>query len=260
MDVLYKYSPIYNPEKLNEEYSIINLLSNQATFSTRKNFNDPFDSKIDFIKPSRTELKNIHSQLKGKLKHEFKQFFIGIDGKDNIERFYEIANKKFDEYLFFCLTSKPDSNLMWSHYANSHKGFCLEWDASKLNAEKAIYQNNIASFELLDVIKNNFGLSLHTEKQSALNIWKALKVKLNEWKYEDEYRIQCGKGMEHLIIERNSKFALVSYEPEIIKSIIFGCRMDPKTIQYIDERLPERIVRKYAVAGKSKIVIKQKLI
>jgi hypothetical protein len=108
MDVLYKYSPIYNSEKLNEEYSIINLLNTQATFTTRKNFNDPFDSKIDFIKPSRIE-------LKGQVKHEFKKFFLGLDSKDNVENFCQRVNKKLDEFLFFCLTSQADSNLMWSH-------------------------------------------------------------------------------------------------------------------------------------------------
>ena len=260
MDNLYKYSPIYNPEKLSEEYSLKNLFNNQATFSTRKNFNDPFDSKIDFIKPSKKELKALHSQLKGNEKFRFKQFFLGTDGIDNIDAFYKKANKKFDEYLFFCLTSLPNNNLMWSHYANSHKGFCLEWDASKLNASKAIYQEHIASFELLDIIKGQFGLSLNSAEKSKEKIWKALKVKLKEWEYEEEYRIQLGNGMRHLVNEKHANFSLVSYEPEFIKSIIFGCRMDTKTINYIDERLPSHIERKYAVETKSKILIKSKLI
>lgn len=255
VDNLYKYSPIYNPEKLDEEYSIINLLGNQATFSTRKNFNDPFDSKINFIKPNKTELKKVHSQLRGQIKYEFKQLFLGVDGKRNVDNFYNNANKKFDEYLFFCLTSRPDSNLMWSHYANSHKGFCLEWDASKLKAEQAIYQNEIANFELLDVIKNTFGLNLDSKEQTRIKIWTALKVKLKEWEYEDEYRIQFGDKMEHLVKKKNSKFALVSYEPSFIKSIIFGCKMDSRSIEYIDKHLPKSIKRKRAVEHKSKIVI-----
>jgi hypothetical protein len=105
------------------------------------------------------------------------------------------------------------------------------------------------------VIKKHFGLNLDAKEQLKINIWKALKVKLNEWKYEDEYRIQYGQEMEYLVKERNTKFALISYEPEMINSIIFGCRMDSKTIKYLDENLPCHITRKRAVEYKSKIVI-----
>ncbi|TOQ62498.1 hypothetical protein CGG93_22215, partial [Vibrio parahaemolyticus] len=87
----------------------------------------------------------------------------------------------FDSYLFFCLADKPDNNLMWSHYANSHKGFCLEWDVTKINAEPVTYQRKIATFELLDVIKMQFGLLNNDEV--GQKIWKALKVKLDEWEY-----------------------------------------------------------------------------
>jgi hypothetical protein len=254
MAKLFKYCPIYDPENLEGEYSIINLLKNQVTFSTRNNFNDLFDSKIDFIKPNKAEIKRVHSQLKGSDKHEFKKLFFGVNGKENIDDFYQRVNKKFDEYLFFCLTERPDSNLMWSHYANSHKGFCLEWDTSSINAEKVTYQDNIASFKLLDVIKMQFGVGDDSEIVGK-KIWNALKVKLKEWDYEKEYRVQFGKGMEHLVTDRNSKFTLVTYEPDWIKSIIFGCRMDSKAIAYLNEHLPSNIKRKYAVEKKSKILI-----
>ncbi len=253
MDKLYKYCPIYNPEELEKEYSVINLLNNQVTFSTRNNFNDLFDSKIDLIKPSEAEVKSVYLRLKGSHKREFKNLFFGHNGKKNFDDFYQRANEKFDEYLFFCLTVRPDSNLMWSHYANSHKGFCLEWDTSNMGAEKVIYKDDIASFELLDVIKVEFGLCDENEVRDK--IWNAFRIKLREWAYEEEYRVHFGGGMEHLVIDRNSKFTLVSYEPSWIKSIIFGCRMDSKAIAYLDEHLPSHVKRKYAVEKKSKIMI-----
>lgn len=253
MDTLYKYCPIYNPEKLEKEYSVINLLKNQVTFSTRNNFNDLFDSKIDLIKPNKAEIKNAYSMLKGKHKYEFKQLYFGVHGKKYFDDLYHEINKKFDEYLFFCLTIRPDSNLMWSHYANSHKGFCLEWDTSEIEAEEVIYQDDIASFELLDIIKIDFGLC--SEDEIGKKIWNAFKIKLKEWKYEKEFRIQLGGGMKHLVSSTNSKFALVSYKPRWIKAIIFGCRMDPHAVAYLDERLPSFIKRKYAVERKSKIMI-----
>ncbi|MFT7007029.1 MAG: hypothetical protein ACJAXJ_001542 [Colwellia sp.] len=64
--------------------------------------------------------------------------------------------------------------------------------------------------------------------------------------------------MEHLIQERNDKYAIVSYDPAVIKSIIFGCRMDKRAIKYLDERLPPHIVRKYAKENLSSIKIIRK--
>ncbi|MBU1618712.1 MAG: DUF2971 domain-containing protein [Gammaproteobacteria bacterium] len=256
MHSLYKYCPIYDFDKLDNEYAITNVLKNQVTFSTRSNFNDLFDSKIDFVIPDKSELKRTYSLLAGARKREFKNMFMGENGKRNFVDLKKRLNKKFDEYLFFCLAHKADNNLMWSHYANSHKGFCLEWDASKINAEPVRYQYKIATFELLDTIKMDFDLI--DKDQVGLNLWDALKVKLQEWDYEGEYRFQLGDGMRHLIQEQNIKFALVSYEPQWIKSIIFGCRMDKRAIAYLDQHLPSHIKRKYAQEGMSKIEIVSK--
>lgn len=256
MHSLYKYCPIYDFDNLNNEYAITNVLKNQVTFSTRRNFNDLFDSKIDFVIPDKSELKSIYSLLAGSRKREFKNIFMGENGKKNFADYKRRINEKFDSYLFFCLADKADKNLMWSHYANSHKGFCLEWDASKINAEAVCYQDTIATFELLDVIKMQFGLI--GNEQVGKKIWDALKVKLNEWRYEGEYRVQFGDGMRHLIQEKNAKFTLVSYDPQWIKSIIFGCRMDKRAIAYLDQHLPSNIERKYAQDGTSKIVIVSK--
>ena len=256
MSSLYKYCPIYNVDKLDGEYSIINVLNHQVTFSTRGNFNDLFDSKIDFMLPTKLELKRVHSSLKGAKKREFKTLFLGDSGKQNFLGFKKRVIEKIDTYLFFCLADKADNNLMWSHYANSHKGFCLEWDASLIEAHPVVYQDQIASFALLDVVKEQYGL---VDRQLVQDkIWQALKVKLNEWRYEGEYRVQLGAGMKDLIKSQNDKFAVVSYNPRFIKSIIFGCRMDKRVIKYLDERLPKHVERRYAKERSSHIEIVSK--
>lgn len=35
-----------------------------------------------------------------------------------------------------CMTETYDNILMWSHYANSHKGICIEYDVKKLLTQK----------------------------------------------------------------------------------------------------------------------------
>lgn len=256
MSSLYKYYPVKNPKNLDGEYSIQNLINNKTAFSTRKNFNDLFDSKVDLIKPTRRELKDLHSRLKGKQKMLFKQLLLGSDGNKQIDKFYQNANTKFDEYLYSCFTTEPDNNLMWSHCANSHKGFCLEWDATKFKADKIQYKNEIASFELLDIIKLEYGFAI--ESEIGLKIWDAIKTKLTEWEYENEYRVHLSNSMCAYYNPRKEKFALVPYEPTWIKSIIFGCRMDIQTQNHIKDLMPPHIKVKYAIEGKSKVEIKDK--
>ncbi|WP_375724730.1 hypothetical protein LXN10_04640 [Arcobacter sp. KX21116] len=60
---LYKYQAIKNINNLSEDRSIQNLFNRQIIFSSRKNFNDPFDSKIDLIFPTLTEIKMLRKKL-----------------------------------------------------------------------------------------------------------------------------------------------------------------------------------------------------
>jgi Protein of unknown function (DUF2971) len=42
------------------------------------------------------------------------------------EQFMEIVPQR---WCIYCLTPHPDSTLMWSHYADNHKGVCLEFSS-----------------------------------------------------------------------------------------------------------------------------------
>jgi len=249
----YKYSPVYQDNTLDKEYSIVNLLNDQVTFSTRKNFNDLFDSKINLIKPTRKELKDLSRQLKTSKRTAFKNAFFGDDWKLKIKKFEKSIDKLFDDYLYYCVTNKNDSNLMWSHYASSHKGFCIEWDSNKIKAEEVKYQSQIPNFNLLDLMKTHVGLG--DDAKVGLDIWQALRTKLDEWKYESEYRFQLNKANEHLIIKREEHFALVKCQPDWIKSIIWGCRTTERTKNYIKENLHFDVNFKQATESLSSIVI-----
>lgn len=250
----YKYCPINDSSNLEKEYSLINLFNNQVVFSTRKNFNDLFDSKIEFIKPTKNELRELLPLLSKSGKHDLKKDYFGKSGGNNISQLVREINKKFDEYLFYCVSDDGKNNLMWAHYASSHKGFCIEWDSEKIQAQKVTYKKDIASFKLLDLIKHD--LKINNKNNLGIEILNALRVKLSEWEYENEYRFHLGNSMQLLVKDKGNDFSLVSHEPEWIKSITFGCRMDQKTRQYIIENLPYKVRFKEVVEGKSNLMIK----
>jgi hypothetical protein len=249
----YKYCPVYQDNCFDSEYSVVNLLADQVTFSTRKNFNDLFDSKINLIKPSKKQLKKLGNELKTSKRLELRSVFCGDDWDLRVEELHQKINKMLDDYLYFCVTDKSDNNLMWSHYANSHKGFCIEWDANKIQAEKVLYQPTIPQVDLIELIKVERGVVNKQEVGEAL--WLALRTKLNEWKYESEYRFQLGNTMRGNIVKSEENFSLVKYKPEYIKSIIWGCRTTEKTKLYIKEHLHFEVKFKQAKEDLSSIFI-----
>jgi len=94
--------------------------------------------------------------------------------------------------------------MIWSHYANSHQGFCLEFDISKApfeNAHRVRYQRKRALYDLSAV----------HEKANATNL---LLTKYIDWRYEEEWRIIVDKGG-----------ATYPFPPEALTGVIFDCHM-----------------------------------
>lgn len=58
-----------------------------------------------------------------------------------------------DSYVFYCVSENPLSNLMWSHYADSHNGFCIKFKSDFLKVDKVTYQKQIPSINIVDLIK-----------------------------------------------------------------------------------------------------------
>ena len=203
----FKYCPISSHDKLDEEYSLINLFSNQVSFSRRANFNDLFDSKVHFEIPSRDRVRRTYSKLSGDSKRRFKELYMGSNSNENFAVLQTKMNEILDDYLFYCLTDNPINNLMWSHYANSHHGFCIEWDAEHLKPGKVQYQNRLPSLDILELIESTIGL--RSKDKLGIQAWHALKVKLSEWEYEQEYRFNLSKSAHNLIVKDLGKFALV---------------------------------------------------
>lgn len=122
----YKYRSINDKENLKKDYAIDALINNYFIFSSRRNFNDLFDSKVDLLKPSAVELKrliNSNKAAKKDMGNYIKKGRVTLDGEEYLEKLEIAFNELIDSYGFLSLSSNPVSNLMWSHYADSHKGY-----------------------------------------------------------------------------------------------------------------------------------------
>jgi hypothetical protein len=83
-------------------------------------------------------------------------------------------------WRIYCLTPHPDSLLMWAHYADRHRGICLQFDTSVPcigGAFEVIYQ------------KDRPVIDCHTLANATAMAEKMVLVKSGDWSYEQEYRI-----------------------------------------------------------------------
>ena len=80
--------------------------------------------------------------------------------------------------------------MMWSHYADGHKGFCIEYDFSKMT------DLSLLPFPVVYTdkrIKMPWKAAIHPSKEETIETAKtmmtALLTKDAEWSYEQEWRI-----------------------------------------------------------------------
>jgi len=249
----YKYFP-------NKDWALDGLSNSYSTFSSRKGLNDLFDSKIDIINPTPNELKLLRDSFK---KQQQKQKYKIIDewfnkGKmtDQGEEVLKIVNSTFnktiDSFIFLCVSKLNNSSLMWSHYANAHEGFCIEFKSTQISARKVEYKKDIATINsnIYIPLFLNRCHGIKMEKQEEENVGKSiidsLLVKLKEWEYEQEYRYHlahkvkkeplkdtCGE-----IIKGKYK---VKYTSDFIESVIFGCRTSDKFKDKIKEIIKDKM-------------------
>ncbi|WP_024873628.1 DUF2971 domain-containing protein [Tolumonas lignilytica] len=234
---LYKYQSIDPSVPPAKNKSIQNLFEATVVFSARQNFNDLFDSKVNFIIPRRERLRKFRGSLSKSQREVFDSFTPG--NTDFFQKLKQQTNTLIDSYYFYCLTTNPLNNLMWSHYANSHHGFCIEWDADKMNADKVIYSEQIASIDLLDITRSNMGLI--SQEKMGDDLWAALRTKLDYWSYENEYRVKLSHEMKQLVTFKDNKISVTKADSTWIKSIIFGVRCPVNVVTYVAENIPFRV-------------------
>ena len=230
----YKYRSL--GDKFKEDISLITLFDNRAIFTNRKCFNDPFDSKIVFLKASKEDFLFLRNKVPFNQKEKFNQILndpkeLGFYTGDG---FIQILNEMLDKHFFYCVSATNNSNLMWSHYANWHKGFCIEFKSEHLQAEKINYQEVIAQINVKDVILASVKeADPEFKSKMTQDIWNALRIKLIEWEYEQEYRFQLATSER----QGDSNIIKKQYSSEWLESIIFGCRTANPAKKYIIENM-----------------------
>lgn len=224
------------------EHSLKILTHNEIYLPSPSEFNDPFDCKIpvmiegsgDFYEREMIQFfqKNMPALTEAQIKELAN--YVGKFGnpllmKQAAELFAKAVSTTIGVY---CMSIKKDDILMWSHYANSHKGLCFEFkkDYFFKNAKKVKYQSSYP------IIKY-FG----RENYEWVNT--LMLTKSEQWCYEKEWRIIEMKGP-----------GLYKFPDHELNGVILGCQMDENTKKIIKSLLEKRKhpVRLYEARVKEK--------
>ena len=253
----YKYRAVGSD--LAKDYALDALISSNAIFSSRTNFNDPFDSKIHLPRPTPEQIEELlqepgiasNGATIGSWIADGKFTPAGLSALTN----FEVAlNETIDRYPMLCLSDSDTNPLLWAHYASSHTGFCIEFEfpAPGDGPQQVSYREHMESVYLLDLIKVFYKLGA-ADRDLGDRIHAALHVKVKCWSYEGEYRWIASKALGEL--SKGQRIIKVPYQPSWVKAVIFGCRTSEEVKAYIRTNLPFATQFKQAVATHDHIEI-----
>ncbi|UOO88026.1 DUF2971 domain-containing protein [Vitreoscilla massiliensis] len=226
---VYKYRGVF-------ERDLNSLELDQFWASTTNQLNDPCEGLLISD--------NLEQQL-----HEFslliKQFSTAnVEESKNslMKSIKNILSMKDNRLGIFSLSKVFDDELLWAHYANSHYGFCIEFNLNKLTS---LYYEN--KYTVLDVIYTDHPPKLDfqklltiLEKDTSKQIQQQmLGYKSKRWEYENEIRIISDTAQ------------IQNYDFRAVTAIYFGLRMAESEIQQVMRALQGRGIKYFQMQLKN---------
>lgn len=231
--------------------------------STPINFNDPFDSFVMVDYSSHTD-RDIIIKLERIIKHldpslsdveaktqaidEFQYFDKGRLFDKDLQR--KILLNHITNYIGVCSFSEAQNNLLlWSHYAASHTGFVIEFNALylknylvntyiPLQEKRLLFKVNYSNkYKYINAFSENYDKELS----------KAFLTKAKDWSYEQEWRILYYNGAN-----KNITIPL-AFLPDIVNSVILGSKISSINEGKIKDKLNKYNIRiKKAIQSEKK--------
>lgn len=216
---LYKYRPL-SPDETRDRVEEI-FTCNRLYFAAPSDFNDPFEFRLSalFDGPTAVRLNWLTQRLQQSnpglsadaVRERASEYLVRLAGRPEQEwqdRFWDLIDAEGRRKVgVLSLSERNDDIRMWSHYADSHRGICIEFEATKntlffSRAQPVVYREE---FPVVDICRAS-----HEEKMLALCLTKA-----RDWEYEKEWRIVDpwkGPGVQE-------------FPPDLLTGVILGLRI-----------------------------------
>lgn len=216
---LFQYNALldkrYNNYIEKNDIRLKSLEENEINVTNYKCFNDPFEFEMLSVDMDKLKKENYDSKEIDKFLNEFK-----------------------NKILVSCFTTINDNMPMWAHYANNHKGYCVEYE---INDTEKIYPvfyeqfRNNNSEELTNMVKElyDYYSDLKNNKMEFYKIFSyfylSLCCKNKFWEYENEYRMLYRADESGVYTGKTIK---IEDEYMNVKSIFIGYKCE---CNYVDQ-------------------------
>jgi len=164
--------------------------------------------------------------------------------KDMSDGSAEMCAQMDKRYRLYCLSTKPDCPLMWAHYADRHRGVCLEF--------------NVKSYDFCSATQVSYSADYPRYSLDDDTDLSPFYSKSADWAYEEEYRLVAQEENDALgsgtLMTRNG---IYQYSTGALASIIIGCCTPSDAAQEISDmagaagvlvRRATRMPNRYALA------------
>lgn len=131
----------------------------------------------------------------------------------------ELTRLTFIESAIGSFSSKPDNVLMFSHYADNHRGICVGFD-TRLLIDSLSSMNNSLRADVRPIWYLSKIPKLSLDIQPAL----CATYKFDIWSYEHEFRVFMAKGSSL------TASGLFAFDREAIAEVIYGCQSTDNTV------------------------------
>jgi hypothetical protein len=213
---LYKYQTVTT-------HSLLSLVEGTVWMASPDSFNDPFDCAIN-LDQNRLSESVVHAlelaSIARNVPVDESLWAVRPDDETAYAELKASLKAQIRAIGVLCLSETPCEILMWSHYAQDHKGFCIEYRLDESSLLKAMAQpvRYTDTYPSLSV-KNLPG----DAEDNFLDI--CLYTKAKQWSYEKEWRVISPVGGK------------LYRAPAPVSAIIFGARMPETEKRDISELL-----------------------
>ena len=231
---LYHYQSFDKPERLTRIFA-----DSQLYFSAPRDFNDPWDCRPCYDKSSLDDAGEYERVVQwfdtcGRTQNA------GIPDAEHVHRANVLRRDRLflermidelttemnqaiqDQYRVYCLTTHPDSTLMWAHYASSCRGICLEFSTRNELFCTAIPVEYLSRYPRFDVASVDDDANL-----------MALLTKSDAWHYETEFRAIATEHPHTVSDVPIAYNGLVPLPKGALQAIIVGAQMPEKDRQIV---------------------------
>lgn len=236
VSALFRYQP-FNSDRLLQV-----LRDGKLYLSCPRDFNDPWDCKPWFNTELLTDPQYLASAV---------EWYVGVTfahaptvpadevfrRADYFRRNPHVVAEKIKEvsrgiggtidrrYRVCCFSDSPTVPLMWAHYADRHRGLCLEFSTQNTVFSAALKVEYHPTYPPFDLTAS--------DTDSAL---LPLLAKSNDWSYEHEYRLIAQEravavGGPTLLTDSG----FLALPDGCLMSVIVGCMADHRVIQEVKQ-------------------------